>query len=166
MRRGRARRWLGSMIILVGLAWPAQALAAEPTSTPTASPTAQPPTATPPVDASITPSATATAQSVRTAPQSFYGLRDSLDAGYAAYYGGYYEQSGSVVTIRLRNIPATAQVQVGICTDVSFGSCLGWQPISNGSGSAAWAVTQGGTFYLAVWDVGPGSISYTGTLGV
>jgi hypothetical protein len=97
-------------------------------------------------------------------PQATYGIRGSLDAGYVAYYGPYYEQPGAELSLDISYTPASAAVQLGLCTAASFGSCFSWQSIPSGGGGAAWQVTQAGTFYLAIWNQGPGTIDYTGTL--
>jgi hypothetical protein len=97
-------------------------------------------------------------------PQATYGVRGSLDAGYVAFYGPYYEQPGAVLSLDITYTPASAAVQLGLCTDANFGSCFNWQAIPAGGGGAAWQVTQTGNFYLAIWNQGPGTIDYTGTL--
>lgn len=97
-------------------------------------------------------------------PQAAYGVRGALNAGFVAFYGPYYEQSGALLSLQMTYTPAAATVQLGLCTDATFGSCFNWQPIPSGGGGAAWQVTQTGNFYLAVWNQGSGTIDYTGTL--
>jgi len=97
-------------------------------------------------------------------PQAGYGIRGSLDGGYIAYYGPYYEQPNALLSVQINYTPASATVQLGICTGTTQGSCFNWQPISNGSGSAGWQVQQAGYFYLAIWNQAAGSIDYNGVL--
>lgn len=112
------------------------------------------------------PSQAVLAQPPNPQPEVTYSIGGDIASGHIWYYGPYYEESGSSVSIRITWVPSTSGVKFGLCTSTNQSSCSWTSTYTGGSANKSWTISSSRNYYIAIWNVGPEGIHFSGYLTV